>query len=90
MVRKICPIGNSYGVSIPKEILNKLNLKAGAKVEVKLDEEAGRVIIEPAVTKIRYKTVDAEFASQVNDFIRHYKPALKWLEKHSATNLTSM
>jgi putative addiction module antidote len=81
MVRKIFPIGNSFGISIPKEILKKLNLKTGAKVEVKLDEETGRVIIEPAVTKMRYKTIDAEFASQVNDFIRHYKPALKTLAK---------
>lgn len=81
MVRKIFAIGNSFGISIPKEILKKLNLKTGAKVEVKLDEETGRVIIEPAVTKMRYKTIDAEFASQVNDFIRHYKPSLKTLAK---------
>jgi putative addiction module antidote len=87
MVRKICPIGNSYGISIPKEILKKLHLTPGVHVEVKLDEEENKIIIEPAVTKMRYKTVNAEFVSQVNDFIRHYKPALKtiaeWFRKYS-------
>lgn len=81
MVRKICPIGNSYGVSIPKEILKKLHLTHGAQVEVNLNEEENKIVIEPAISKVRYKAVDVEFAAQVNDFIRHYKPALKALAK---------
>jgi len=30
MLRKICSIGNSYGVSIPKDMLEKLHLTEGA------------------------------------------------------------
>lgn len=78
MQRKISAIGNSYGVSIPKEILEKLHLKAGAHVEVNIDENEGKIIIEP-VSPVKYKAIDVEFVSQVNDFIKQYKPALKSL-----------
>lgn len=81
MLRKICAIGNSCGVSIPKEILEKLRLTVGAQVEVKVDEKANKIIIEPAVHKVSSEVIDREFASQVNDFIEHYKPALKVLAK---------
>lgn len=80
MQRKISAIGNSYGVSIPKEILKKLHLKAGAHVEVNIDENEGKIIIEP-VSQVKYKEIDVEFVSQVNDFIKQYKPALKSLAK---------
>lgn len=78
MQRKISAIGNSYGVSIPKEILKKLHLKAGAHVEVNIDENEGKIIIEP-VSPTKYKAIDVEFVSQVNDFIKQYRPALKAL-----------
>ncbi|HLA47884.1 MAG TPA: AbrB/MazE/SpoVT family DNA-binding domain-containing protein [Nitrospinota bacterium] len=81
MVRKICPIGNSCGVSIPKEILQKLHLTPGDQVEVNLNKEENKIIIEPAISKVRYKAVDVEFAAQVKDFIKRYRPALKSLAK---------
>lgn len=81
MLRKICHIGNSYGVSIPRDILEKLHLTTGTQVEVKLNEEADKIIIEPAETKSAYKIVDIEFAAQIKDFIKRYKPALKALAK---------
>lgn len=79
MLRKICHIGNSYGVSIPKEILEKLHLTAGAQVDIKVDEKANKIIIKPAVQESLSSEIDKEFASQVQDFIEHYKPALKAL-----------
>lgn len=81
MLRKICPIGNSFGVSIPKEILIKLHLKAGSQVEVNLDEETNKIVIDPAISKSYKEAIDIEFASQVKEFIEHYKPALKSLSK---------
>lgn len=81
MLRKICAIGNSYGISIPKDILEKLQLAAGAQVDVKLDEKARNIIIEPTSRELPYKTIDKEFASQVKDFISLYKPALRELAK---------
>lgn len=81
MRRKICTIGNSYGISIPKEILEKLQLTPGTQVEIKVDEKAKKIIIEPPAHKPFQEAVDKEFASQVSDFIEHYRPALKALAK---------
>ncbi|MBI5874944.1 MAG: AbrB/MazE/SpoVT family DNA-binding domain-containing protein [Deltaproteobacteria bacterium] len=81
MLRKICNIGNSQGVSLPKEILEKLHLSVGLEVDVELDEKGKRIVIEPMPTRAAYEAVDREFASQVSDFIERYKPALKALAK---------
>ena len=79
MRRKICAIGNSRGVSLPVEALERLKLAVGSEVDVKLDEENGRIVIEP-VQRVEFpEGVDADFASQVNDFIEQYRPALKKL-----------
>ena len=79
MQRKICHIGNSQGISIPKGMLEKLHLSIGAEVEVELDIKGKRIIIVPRVVEPSYKSIDKEFASQVNEFIEQYKPALKKL-----------
>jgi len=79
MQRKICNIGNSQGVSIPKEMLEKLHLSIGAEVDVELDHEGQKIIIVPRVKDSSCKSIDREFASQVNDFIETYRPALKKL-----------
>lgn len=79
MRRKICAIGNSRGVSLPVESLERLKLAVGSEVDVLLDEEHGRIVIEP-VRSIEFpEGVDAEFAAQLNDFIEQYRPALKKL-----------
>ena len=79
MRRKICAIGNSRGVSLPVEALEKLKLAVGSEVEVQVDEELGRIVIEPVRPADYPEGVDAGFVGQVNDFIAHYKPALKKL-----------
>lgn len=80
MRRKICTIGNSQGVSLPADILEKLHLAVGAEVEVALDAELGRIVIAPARPAADSPAgVDAEFVAQVNEFIVQYRPALKKL-----------
>lgn len=81
MRRKICAIGNSFGISIPKEIIEKLRLTLGTQVEIKIDEKTKMITIEPFVDQSIQDSVGKEFASQVNDFIERYKPALKSLAK---------
>lgn len=81
MQRKICSIGNSQGVSIPTEMLEKLKLSKGSEVDIKVDEKNARILIEP-VTRKRYpKGINREFVSQVNDFIEKYRPSLEELAK---------
>ncbi|SNB47103.1 AbrB/MazE/SpoVT family DNA-binding domain-containing protein [Geobacter sp. DSM 9736] len=79
MRRKICAIGNSRGVSLPIEALEKLKLAVGSEVDVQVDEEQGCIVIEPVRTAAYPEGVDAEFANQVNEFIELYRPALKKL-----------
>ncbi|ACM20873.1 antitoxin, AbrB family [Geotalea daltonii FRC-32] len=79
MRRKICAIGNSRGVSLPNEALEKLKLAVGSEVDVQVDEEHGRIVIEPVKAASYAEGGDEAFASQVNDFIEQYKPALKKL-----------
>jgi antitoxin component of MazEF toxin-antitoxin module len=81
MRRKICTIGNSRGVSLPAEALEKLKLAVGSEVEVSVDDEHGRIVIEPIrPLEAEYPAgIDAEFVAQVNEFIEQYRPALKKL-----------
>ncbi|MDH4161152.1 MAG: AbrB/MazE/SpoVT family DNA-binding domain-containing protein [Nitrospirota bacterium] len=81
MHRKVVSIGNSTGVSIPVNILEKLELSAGSEVDIELDEERGRIVIEPVRKKQKVKGIDKEFVGQVNEFIAKYRPALKELAK---------
>jgi antitoxin MazE len=81
MQRKVFAIGNSRGVSIPVDYLNKLELKTGADVDVILDEKLGKIVIEPIRKKKQIKGINKEFVDQVNAFIHKYRPALKELAK---------
>lgn len=81
MHRKVCSIGNSQGVSIPIDMLEKLDLSIGSEIDIKLDEKGSRIVIEPVRKKKYPKGIDTEFVSQVNDFIANYGPALKKLSK---------
>jgi antitoxin MazE len=81
MHRKLCSIGNSQGVSIPREILEKLDLSVGSDVDVTIDKSGERIILEPVRKKKYPGGIDREFVSQVNEFIEKYRPALKELAK---------
>jgi bifunctional DNA-binding transcriptional regulator/antitoxin component of YhaV-PrlF toxin-antitoxin module len=62
----------------PRETLQRLNLEEGSEVNVVVDQEEGRIIIERAHSPAA--GVDAEFARQLNDFIEEYRPALEALQ----------
>ncbi len=81
MHRKLCSIGNSQGVSIPREMIEKLNLSIGSEVDITLDKSGERIILEPVRKKKYPKGIDKEFVLQVNEFIEKYRPALKELAK---------
>ncbi len=81
MQRKVVAIGNSKGVSIPVEILERLDLATGSNVNIELDEEHERIVIAPVRKKRKVPGVDKAFAGQVNEFIEKYRPALGELAK---------
>ena len=79
MIRHLFKTGNSIVLSLPKDVLNDLDLKGGESVNLELDHEHHRVIITPVEKPIA--GVNEEFARQVNEFIRQYRPALDELAK---------
>lgn len=79
MVRKIFKTGNSFVISLPRESLQLLGLQEGSEVNVTVDQDEGRIIIERPHPSLA--DIDAEFAQQLNDFIEQYRPALEALAK---------
>ncbi len=79
MIRKIFRTGNSMVVSLPKELLEALQLHEGEAVSVELDAAQGHIVIAPVLAEVDH--VDAEFARQVAEFIDEYRPALEALAR---------
>ena len=81
MLRKVFRTGNSVVVSLPRDILEYLDIHEGAEIEVNLDRENRQVIIKPVELPLAISGLDAQFAQQVAEFIEHYRPALEELAK---------
>jgi len=80
MLRKIFRTGNSTVVSIPKDILDELNLSEGEDVSIELDSRQRQIVISP-IQKPLAVGVDETFAKQVDEFIQEYRPALEALAR---------
>lgn len=80
MLRKIFKTGNSIVVSIPKDILDELKLSEGEDVSVELDSKHRQIVIAP-IEKPLTVGVDENFARQVDEFIKEYRPALEALAR---------
>jgi putative addiction module antidote len=79
MARKIFRTGNSLVVSLPKDSVRLLGLQEGSEVSVAVDQEHGRIVIEPVLAALG--DIDAAFAQQLTEFIEEYRPALEALAK---------
>ncbi len=77
MIRKIFKIGNSLVISLLRESLQLLGLQERSEVNVAVDQDEGRIIIERAQPLLA--DIDAAFAQQLNSFIEQYRPALEAL-----------
>jgi antitoxin MazE len=79
MLRKVFRTGNSVVISLPREILEYLDIREGADIEVNLDRENRQVIIKPVEASLASSGIDEKFAHQVAEFIEQYRPALEAL-----------
>ncbi|MEM7333725.1 MAG: AbrB/MazE/SpoVT family DNA-binding domain-containing protein [Chloroflexota bacterium] len=79
MVRKIYKTGNSLVVSLPKDSIQQLGLNEGSEVNIEIDQENGKIVIEPVKNSIAQ--ISPEFAEQLDSFIEQYRPALEELAK---------
>lgn len=79
MLRKVFRTGNSMVVSLPREVLEYLNIQDGVEIEIDLDREKRQVILKPVKMPLAIEGVDENFARQVAEFIKQYRPALEEL-----------
>ncbi|UOQ86848.1 AbrB/MazE/SpoVT family DNA-binding domain-containing protein [Gracilibacillus salinarum] len=75
--RKVTKIGNSLGVTFPKEVLDHLGITHGD--EVKFDFKNGSVILRKKKELRLPKGIDEEFLTQMNDMIDEYDETFKSL-----------
>lgn len=75
MAQKVIKIGKSTGVTIPKEILEGMRLKAGDRVSVEYDKKKRSLHIKPSIE------IDKELLDWTEKFIEEYRPALEALAK---------
>lgn len=73
LTQKLYRNGNSVAVTIPKEYLKELNLKAGAEVVVSRKNDS--LNISPAHKNLA-SDVDLKFAKMVDEFISEHKDVL--------------
>ena len=81
MLRKLFKTGNSVVISLPKDVLEYLNIEEGSDVALDLDRENRQILITPVSTPLAIAGVDEAFAQQVSEFIEQYRPALEALAK---------
>ena len=81
MIQKIIRIGNSAGITIPKEYLEAIRSKIGSKVQVKLDSDVGHIIVDvPQKTKKQAtRPVAKEFQQWLDTFVEEDKDLLNEL-----------
>lgn len=75
MAQKVLKVGKSAAVTIPKEILAEMKLKAGDQVTVEYDKKKRGLIIKPSIE------IDQELLDWTEKFIEEYRPALEALAK---------
>lgn len=82
MERKICAIGNSKGVTLPKEYLEALGLEVGSRVEAAFDRDREAIILSrPRHRRIQPQGVTEDFAWRVQRFIDRNRATLEALAK---------
>ncbi len=75
--RKVIKIGNSYGVTIPTELLRQVGLAQGDDVQVEVKD--GKIILRKKEQITLPKGVDAEFMDILNEVVKEHDKAFKGL-----------
>lgn len=75
--RKITKIGNSYGVTFPKELLKEAKISYGDHVSVELTD--GQITMKKKEDITLPKGVDKDFMKLLSDVIEEHDTAFKGL-----------
>jgi antitoxin MazE len=75
--RKITKIGNSFGITLPLELLKQVGLAQGDDVQIEVKD--GKIILRKKEVLHLPEGVDAHFMDILNDVIREHDKAFKGL-----------
>ena len=75
--RKVTRIGNSFGITLPIEILKQVGLAHGDDVQVEVKD--GKIVLRKKEHITLPEGVDAEFMDILNDVIKEHDKAFKGL-----------
>lgn len=75
--RKVTKIGNSYGITLPADLLKEVGLIYGDQVQV--EEKDGNILLSKKENITLPEGVDAEFLSILNEVITEHDEAFKGL-----------
>lgn len=78
MAQKIIKIGKSTGITLPKNVLEELNMRAGDEVVIEADGKRGGFFVRTARKGIQ---VDKELLDWTDKFTEEYRSALENLAK---------
>lgn len=81
MIQRIIKAGKDIVVVLPEKLVESLQLTEGDEVSLYVDPEKNRILIQLIGDSPDLKDIDQEFAAQVSEFLKHYKPALEELAK---------
>ena len=79
MIYKLVKIGNSVGVTIPKKLLNLLDLEQGEEVFIETDLKTKSIIIR-SISEARNE-VNPKAIKGLQHFTKRYSKAIKNLAK---------
>ncbi|MDP1722253.1 MAG: AbrB/MazE/SpoVT family DNA-binding domain-containing protein [Candidatus Gottesmanbacteria bacterium] len=76
MKQKIIKVGNSGAVLIPKQYLDTLKLKIGSSINLDLQEDSSRLVIDVPAKYMSMKVpLDKEVYAVGQDLLKRYLPA---------------
>lgn len=78
--RKAGRMGSGMGIGIPKEIVDKLNIKPGDEYEVKADPETGVMVITPIKKIPMGAGLTPEMEEIIEDTFKKYDKTLRNLK----------
>lgn len=75
--RKITKIGNSFGITLPPELLKQVGLTHGDEVQIEVKD--GKIILRKKEVLHLPDSIDAQFMDILNDVIKKHDKAFKGL-----------
>ncbi|WP_106495672.1 AbrB/MazE/SpoVT family DNA-binding domain-containing protein [Lentibacillus sp. Marseille-P4043] len=75
--RKVTKVGNSFGITLPNELLKQVGLAHGDDVQVEVKD--GKIVLRKKEKVTLPNGVDAEFMDILNEVINEHDKAFKGL-----------